>query len=115
MTFTKDEEEFLLNVLDKAICESQDVIEGIETYLNYMRSDAVFKGKMRCTPEMRSYAIGRAQGHADVANSELHKLIGLKNKVLKETTIEVDYDNLSKSASDNCSSRQEERAQFHTT
>ena len=84
MTFTKDEKEFLLYVLDKAIYEIQDVVKGVETYLNYMRSGAVFKGKIRYTPEMQSYAIDRAQGHADVANSELHKLIELKNKVLKE-------------------------------
>ena len=84
MTFTKDEKELLLDVLERAIYESQDEVEGIETYLNYLRSDAVFKGKTLYTPEMRSDAIDCAQGHADIANSELHKLMELKNKVLKE-------------------------------
>ena len=84
MTLTKDERELLLDVLNRAICESQDEIEGIETYLNYLYSDAVFKGKILYTPEMRSDAIGCAQSHADIANSELHKLIELENKVLKE-------------------------------
>ena len=84
MTFTKDEKEFLLDVLDRAIYESQDEVEGIETYLNYLRSDAVFKGKILYTPEMQSDAIDCAQCHAEVANSELHKLMELKNKVLKE-------------------------------
>ena len=84
MAFTKDEKEFLLDVLDRAIYESQDEVEGIETYLNYLRSDAVFKGKILYTPEMQSDAIDCAQSHADVANSELHKLIELKDKILKE-------------------------------
>ena len=84
MAFTKDEKEFLLDVLDRAIYESQDEVEGIETYLNYLRSDAVFKGKILYTPEMQSDAIDCARGHADVANSELHKLMGLKDKILKE-------------------------------
>ena len=84
MAFTKDEKEFLLDVLDRAIYESQDEIEGVETYLNYLRSDALFKGKIPYTPEMQSDAIDCAQGHADIANNELHKLMELKNKVLKE-------------------------------
>ena len=84
MTFTQDEKEFLLDVLNRAICESEDEVEGIETYLNYLCSDAVFKGKILYTPEMQSDAIDCMQGHADVANSELHKLMELKNKVLKE-------------------------------
>ena len=84
MTFTKDEKELLLDVLERAIYESQDEVEGIETYLNYLRSDAVFKGKTLYTPEMQSDAIDCAQGHADVANSELDRLIELKNKVFKE-------------------------------
>ena len=84
MAFTKDEKEFLLDVLDRAIYDSQDEIEGVETYLNYLRSDAIFKGKIPYTPEMQSDAIDCAQGHADIANSELHKLMELKNKVLKE-------------------------------
>ena len=84
MAFTKDEKELLLDVLDRAIYESQDEIEGIETYLNYLRSDAVFKGKILYTPEMQSDAIDCAQSHADIANSELHKLMELKNKVFKE-------------------------------
>ena len=84
MTFTNDEKEFLLDVLNRAIYESQDEVEGVEMYLNYLRSDAVFKGKVPYTPEMQSDAIDCAQGHVDIANSELHKLIELKNKVLKE-------------------------------
>ena len=84
MAFTKDEKECLLDVLDRAIYDSQDEIEGVETYLNYLRSDAIFKGKIPYTPEMQSDAIDCAQGHADIANSELHKLMELKNKVLKE-------------------------------
>ena len=84
MAFTNDEKEFLLDVLDRAIYESQDEIEGVETYLNYLRSDAIFKGKIPYTPEMQSDAIDCAQGHADVANSELDRLIELKSKVLKE-------------------------------
>ena len=84
MAFTKDEKEFLLDVLDRAIYDSQDEIEGVETYLNYLRSDALFKGKIPYTPEMQSDAIDCAQGHADIANNELHKLMELKNKVLKE-------------------------------
>ena len=84
MVFTENEKEFLLDVLNRAIYESQDEIEGIEIYLNYLRSNAVFKGKISYTPEMQSDAIDCAQGHADIANSELHKLIELKNKVLKE-------------------------------
>ena len=84
MTFTKDEKELLLDVLDRAIYESQDEVEGIETYLNYLRSDAVFKGKTLYTPEMQSDAIDCAQGHADIANSELDRLIELKSRVLKE-------------------------------
>ena len=84
MAFTKDEKEFLLDVLDRAIYDSQDEIEGVETYLNYLRSDAIFKGKILYTPEMQSDAIDCAQDHADIANSELHKLMELKNKVLKE-------------------------------
>ena len=84
MAFTKDEKEFLLDVLDRAIYDSQDEIEGVETYLNYLRSDAIFKGKIPYTPEMQSDAIDCAQGHADIANSELHKLMELKNKVFKE-------------------------------
>ena len=84
MAFTKDEKEFLLDVLDRAIYDSQDEIEGVETYLNYLRSDAIFKGKIPYTPEMQSDAIDCAQGHAGIANSELHKLMELKNKVLKE-------------------------------
>ena len=84
MTFTKDEKEFLLDVLDRAIYESQDEVEGIETYLNYLRSDAVFKGKILYTPEIQSDAIDWAQGHSDVANNELYKLMKLKTKVLKE-------------------------------
>ena len=52
--------------------------------MNYLRSDAVFKGKILYTPEMQSDAIDCAQGHADVANSELDRLMELKNKVLKE-------------------------------
>ena len=84
MTFTQDEKEFLLEVLNRAIYESQDEIEGVETYLNYLRSDVIFKGKIPYTPEMQSDAIDCAQGHADIANSELHKLIELKTKVLKE-------------------------------
>ena len=84
MAFTKDEKELLLDVLDRVIYESQNEIEGIETYLNYLRSDAVFKGKILYTPEMQSDAIDCAQSHADVANSELHKLIELKDKILKE-------------------------------
>ena len=46
MAFTNDEKELLLDVLDRAIYESGDEIEGIERYLNYLRSDAVFKGKI---------------------------------------------------------------------
>ena len=84
MIFTKDEKELLLDVLDRVIYESQDEIEGIERYLNYLRSDAVFKGKIFYTPEMQSDAIDWAQDHEDVANSELHRLIELKNKVFKE-------------------------------
>lgn len=84
MAFTKDEKELLLDVLNRAIYDSQDEVEGIETYLNYLRSGAVFKGKIPYTSEMQSDAIDCAQGHADIANSELHKLIELKNKVLKE-------------------------------
>ena len=84
MTFTKDEKELLLDVLERAIYESQDEVEGIETYLNYLRSDAIFKGKIPYTPEMQSDAIDCAQGHADIANSELDRLIELKNKVFKE-------------------------------
>ena len=41
MAFTKDEKELLLDVLDRAIYESQDEVEGIETYLNYLRREAV--------------------------------------------------------------------------
>ena len=143
MAFTKDEKEFLLDVLDRVIYESQDEIEGIEAYLNYLRSDAVFKGKIFYTPEMQSDAIDWAQDHEDVANSELHRLMELKNKISKELDqtnwwrkcvgcvlwgkitgqcrycsrcpysccgatkdfySEVDYGNVSKSASDNCSS-----------
>ena len=84
MTFTKDEKELLLDVLDRVIYESQDEIEGIERYLNYLRSDAVFKGKIFYTPEMQSDAIDWTQEHEDVANSELDRLIELKNKVFKE-------------------------------
>ena len=84
MAFTNDEKEFLLDVLDRAIYDSQDEIEGVETYLNYLRSDVIFKGKIPYTPEMQSDAIDCAQDHADIANSELHKLMELKNKVLKE-------------------------------
>lgn len=84
MTFTKDEKEFLLDVLDRAIYESQDEVEGIERYLNYLRSDAVFKGKTLYTPEMQSDAIDWAQGHADIANSKPHRLIELKSKIIKE-------------------------------
>ena len=84
MAFTKDEKELLLDVFDRAIYKSQDEVEEIEMYLNYLRSDAVFKGKIPYTPEMQSDAIDCAQGHADIANSELHKLMELKNKVLKE-------------------------------
>ena len=82
MTFTNDEKEFLLDVLNRAIYDSQDEVEGAEMYLNYLRSDAVFKGKIPYTPEMRSDAIDCAQSRVDIANSELHKLIELKNKVL---------------------------------
>ena len=84
MAFTKDEKELLLDVLDRAIYESQDEVEGIETYLNYLRSDAVFKGKILYTPEMQSDAIDCAQCNAHIANSELHKLIELKTKIFKE-------------------------------
>jgi hypothetical protein len=84
MALTKNEKELLLDVLDRAIYESQDEVEGIETYLSYLRSDAVFKGKILYTPEMQSDAIDCAQGHADVANSELRKLMKLKNKIFKE-------------------------------
>ena len=81
MAFTKDEKELLLDVFDRAIYESQDDVEGIETYLNYLRSGAIFK---LYTPEMQSDVIDCAKRHADIANSKLHKLIELKNKVLKE-------------------------------
>jgi hypothetical protein len=84
MTLTNDEKEFLLDVLNRAIYDSQDEVEGIETYLNYLRSGAVFKGKIPYTPEMQSDAIDCAQSHADIANSELHKLMELKDKILKE-------------------------------
>ena len=84
MAFTKDEKELLLDVLDRVIYESQDEIEGIERYLNYLCSDAIFKGKIPYTPEMQSDAIDCAQDHADIANSELHKLMELKNKITKE-------------------------------
>ena len=84
MALTKGEKELLLDVLDRVIYESQNEIEGIETYLNYLRSDAVFKGKIFYTPEMQSDAIDRVQDDEDVANSELHRLMELKNKVLKE-------------------------------
>ena len=84
MALTKNEKELLLDVLDRAIYESQDEVEGIETYLNYLCSDAVFKGKILYTPEMQSDAIDCAQSHADVANSELYKLMKLKDKILKE-------------------------------
>ena len=84
MAFTKGEKDLLLDVLDRVIYESQDEIEGIERYLNYLRSDAVFKGKIFYTPEMQSDAIDCAQDHEDIANSELHRLMELKNKVLKE-------------------------------
>ena len=84
MALTKNEKDLLLDVLDRVIYESQDEIEGIERYLNYLRSDAVFKGKIFYTPEMQSDAIDWTQDHEDVANSELHRLMELKNKVLKE-------------------------------
>lgn len=84
MTLTNDEKEFLLDVLNRAIYDSQDEVEGIETYLNYLRSGAVFKGKIPYTPEMQSDAIDCAQGRAEIANSELHKLMELKDKILKE-------------------------------
>ena len=84
MAFTKGEKELLLDVLNRAIYESGDEIEGIERYLNYLRSDAVFKGKIFYTPEMQSDAIDWVQDNEDVANSELHRLMELKNKVLKE-------------------------------
>lgn len=83
-TFTRDEKEFLLDVLNRAIYESQDEVEGVEIYLDYLRSGAVFKGKIPYTPEMQSDAIDCAQGHADIANSELHKLIELKSKIIEE-------------------------------
>ena len=84
MVLTKNEKDLLLDVLDRVIYESQDEIEGIEAYLNYLRSDAVFKGKIFYTPEMQSDAIDWVQDNEDVANSELHRLMELKNKVLKE-------------------------------
>ena len=84
MALTKGEKDFLLDALDRVIYESQNEIEGIERYLNYLRSDAVFKGKIFYTPEMQSDAIDRVQDHEDIANSELHRLMELKNKVLKE-------------------------------
>lgn len=84
MAFTKDEKELLLDVLDRVIYESQNEIEGIEAYLNYLRSDAVFKGKIFYTPEMQSDAIDWVQGNEDVANSELHRLMELKDKISKE-------------------------------
>lgn len=84
MALTKNEKDLLLDVLDRVIYESQDEIEGIERYLNYLRSDAVFKGKIFYTPKMQSNAIDRAQDYEDIANSELHRLMELKNKVLKE-------------------------------
>lgn len=84
MVFTEDEREFLLDVLNRAIYESEDEIERIETYLNFLCSGFVFKKYPYYTPEMQSDAIDGARGHADVANSELHKLLELKNKILKE-------------------------------
>ena len=84
MVLTKDEREFLLDVLNRAIYESQDEIEGVEEYLNFLSSGYVFKTYPYYTPEMQSDAIDRAQGHADVANSELHKLMELKDKISKE-------------------------------
>ena len=83
MTFTQDEKELLLDVLDRAIYESQDEVDGIQSYLNYLQSDFVLK-RNKNTLEMQSDAIDCARGHVDVANSELHKLMELKNKVLKE-------------------------------
>ena len=83
MTFTKDEREFLLDILNRAIYESQDEIEGIETYLNFLCSGLVLKKYPYYTPEMQSDAIDCARGHAEVANSELHKLMELKDKILK--------------------------------
>ena len=84
MALTKNEKELLLDVLDRVIYESQNEIEGIETYLNYLRSDAVFKGKIFYTPEMQSDAIDWVQDNEDVANSELHRLMELKDKISKE-------------------------------
>ena len=84
MALTKNEKDLLLDVLDRVIYESQDEIEGIERYLNYLRSDAVFKGKIFYTPEMQSDAIDCAQDHEDIANSELHRLMELKDKIFKE-------------------------------
>lgn len=84
MTFTEDEKDFLLDMLDRVIYEIEDEIERIETYLNFLCSGFVFKKYPYYTPEMQSDAIDCAQGRADVANSELHKLMELKNKVLKE-------------------------------
>ena len=84
MTFTKDEREFLLDTLNRAIYESQDEIERIETYLNFLCSGLVFKKYPYYTPEMQSDAIDCARGHAEVANSELHKLMELKDRINKE-------------------------------
>ena len=61
MALTKNEKDLLLDVLDRVIYESQNEIEEIERYLNYLRSDAVFKGKIFYTPEMQSDAIDWAQ------------------------------------------------------
>ena len=49
---------------------------------NYLRSGAVFKGKIPYTPEMRSDAIDCAQGHADITQN--NKLIELKSKIINE-------------------------------
>ena len=84
MVLTKSEKNLLLDVLDRVIYESKDEIEGIEAYLNYLRSDAVFKEKIFYTPEMQSDAIDWVQGDKDVANSELHRLMELKDKISKE-------------------------------
>ena len=62
MTLTKDEREFLLDLLSKVIYESQNDIEGAEIYLNYLRSNAAFKGKILYAPEIQSDPIDCAQG-----------------------------------------------------
>ena len=84
MTFTEDEAELLLDVIERAIYESQDEVDGIQSYLNYLQSDFVLK-RNKNTLEMQSDAIDCARGHYETANSDLNRLVELKIKIIKES------------------------------